>query len=117
MTMRTLQDVRAVMDLCRSGLREAVVIGGGPLSLERARPSFGVKLMDFLRGGRERDRALELLSASTAKKAVKCDLCAGYDDYACVSACPVGAAFRIDPQKILPAETASVGLAMKRAGR
>ena len=84
--------------------------------VEPPKPSFTVKLMDFLRGGRDRERALESLSPSAAKKAVKCDLCAGYDDYACVSACPVGAAFRIDPQKILPAETASVGLAMKRAG-
>jgi len=31
------------------------------------------------------------------KIAVKCDLCAGYTDQACVTACPVGAAFRIQP--------------------
>ncbi|MBK6695574.1 MAG: cyclic nucleotide-binding domain-containing protein [Myxococcales bacterium] len=51
------------------------------------------------------------------RKAVKCDLCAGYDDYACVSACPVGAAFRIDPRSILPADAAQLGLAMKKEGR
>lgn len=34
------------------------------------------------------------------RKAVKCDLCADYDDYACVTACPVGAAFRIDPAEV-----------------
>src|SRR4029078_2986333 len=36
MRMRTLQDVRAVMDLCRGGLSQALVIGGGPLALEWA---------------------------------------------------------------------------------
>jgi CRP-like cAMP-binding protein/Fe-S-cluster-containing hydrogenase component 2 len=82
-------------------------------AVDPPKPSFAVRLMDFLRGGRDRERALASLSPSAAKRAVKCDLCAGYDDYACVSACPVGAAFRIDPQAILPAETASVGLAMK----
>lgn len=51
MTMRTLQDVRAVMDLCKSGLREAVVIGGGPLALEWAHGlvTRGVKVTMMIR--------------------------------------------------------------------
>ncbi len=31
------------------------------------------------------------------KLAIKCDLCAGYNDQACVQACPTGAAFRVHP--------------------
>lgn len=31
------------------------------------------------------------------KIAIKCDLCAGYNNQACVQACPMGAAFRINP--------------------
>ena len=31
------------------------------------------------------------------KIAVKCDLCAGYDNQACIQACPTGAAFRVQP--------------------
>jgi NADPH-dependent 2,4-dienoyl-CoA reductase/sulfur reductase-like enzyme/pSer/pThr/pTyr-binding forkhead associated (FHA) protein/CRP-like cAMP-binding protein/Fe-S-cluster-containing hydrogenase component 2 len=31
------------------------------------------------------------------KIAIKCDLCAGYKDQACVEACPMGAAFRVQP--------------------
>lgn len=31
------------------------------------------------------------------KIAIKCDLCVGYDNQACVQACPVGAAFRVQP--------------------
>lgn len=31
------------------------------------------------------------------KIAIKCDLCAGYSDQACVQACPAGAAFRVKP--------------------
>ncbi|EFH87820.1 cyclic nucleotide-binding domain-containing protein [Ktedonobacter racemifer] len=32
------------------------------------------------------------------KIAVKCDLCAGYNDQACVQACPTGAAIRVNPR-------------------
>jgi Fe-S-cluster-containing hydrogenase component 2/CRP-like cAMP-binding protein len=31
------------------------------------------------------------------KIAIKCDLCAGYDNQACVQACPMGAALRVNP--------------------
>ena len=31
------------------------------------------------------------------KLAIKCDLCAGYNNQACVQACPTGAAFRVQP--------------------
>jgi Fe-S-cluster-containing hydrogenase component 2/CRP-like cAMP-binding protein len=31
------------------------------------------------------------------KVAVKCDLCAGYENQACIQACPTGAAFRVRP--------------------
>ncbi|MEO8956769.1 MAG: cyclic nucleotide-binding domain-containing protein [Ktedonobacteraceae bacterium] len=33
------------------------------------------------------------------KLAIKCDLCAGYNNQACVQACPTGAAFRAQPAK------------------
>ena len=31
------------------------------------------------------------------KLAIKCDLCAGYDNQACVQSCPTGAAIRVQP--------------------
>ncbi|HET7236640.1 MAG TPA: cyclic nucleotide-binding domain-containing protein [Actinomycetota bacterium] len=49
------------------------------------------------------------------KIAVKCDLCAGYDEYACVHACPVGAAMRVDPVEVFGRGDLLIGLEMKRA--
>jgi CRP-like cAMP-binding protein/Fe-S-cluster-containing hydrogenase component 2 len=46
--------------------------------------------------------------------AEKCDLCAGYPDYACVHACPVGAAMRVDPVAMFDREDLLIGVAMKR---
>jgi Fe-S-cluster-containing hydrogenase component 2 len=46
--------------------------------------------------------------------AVKCDLCAGYPYYACVHACPVGAAFRIDPVATFQRTDLLIGLEMKK---
>ncbi len=46
--------------------------------------------------------------------AVKCDLCAGYKDYACVRGCPVGAAMRVDPVKQFQRADLHVGLEMKK---
>ncbi len=49
-----------------------------------------------------------------ARLAVKCDLCAGYSDYACVTACPVGAAFRVDPVKTFGRNDMLIGLEMRK---
>jgi Fe-S-cluster-containing hydrogenase component 2/CRP-like cAMP-binding protein len=48
-------------------------------------------------------KPLEIAQASDGyatmlkKVAVKCDLCAGYENQACIQACPTGAAFRVRP--------------------
>ncbi len=61
------------------------------------------RLMGFF-GLSARKAALDELKPGARRVAVKCDLCAGYPDYACVTACPVGAAFRIDPMKSLESQ-------------
>jgi len=70
-------------------------------AVERETPGFFPSLFDFLAGKRERNRALAALDPRVQRIAVKCDLCAGYHDYACVDACPVGAAFRVDPGRVV----------------
>jgi CRP-like cAMP-binding protein/Fe-S-cluster-containing hydrogenase component 2 len=72
------------------------------------------ELLDFLRGKPKGDAASDASGHAVARRAVKCDLCAGYDDYACVTACPVGAAFRIDPAAIFAGGDAPLGLAARR---
>ena len=47
---------------------------------------------------------------------MKCDLCAGYDYYACVHACPVGAAMRVDPVEVFGRNDVLIGLEMKKSG-
>ncbi len=64
---------------------------------EEPKRGFFFSLFDLLAGPKERTRALSELDPNVPQKAVKCDLCAGYDNYACVTACPTGAAFRTDP--------------------
>ncbi|MEP7122870.1 MAG: cyclic nucleotide-binding domain-containing protein [Byssovorax sp.] len=61
-------------------------------------PARGIlaRFLDFLRGP-SAEPALSESDPKVPRKAVKCDLCEGHDDYACVTACPVGAAFRVDP--------------------
>ncbi len=42
-------------------------------------------------------KPMEGYDSMVKKIAVKCDLCAGYDNQACIQACPTGAAFRVQP--------------------
>jgi NADPH-dependent 2,4-dienoyl-CoA reductase/sulfur reductase-like enzyme/CRP-like cAMP-binding protein/Fe-S-cluster-containing hydrogenase component 2 len=44
-------------------------------------------------------RSQDALEAMRKKIAIKCDLCAGYNDQACVLACPTGAAIRVQPAR------------------
>ncbi len=69
--------------------------------VEQPEPGFFVSLLDFLATGSLRERALAAVDPKAPRVAVKCDLCAQYSDYACVTACPVGAAFRINPGEAL----------------
>ncbi|MEO7032908.1 MAG: cyclic nucleotide-binding domain-containing protein [Polyangiaceae bacterium] len=70
-----------------------------PVVPEKA--GFFPNLLDFLAGKRARKEAHDALDPKVQRIAVKCDLCAGHHDYACVTACPVAAAFRVDPGRIV----------------
>ena len=69
--------------------------------VEKPQRGLFVSLFDFLAGKSEREAALAELDPRVQRIAVKCDLCAGHHDYACVTACPVAAAFRVDPARAL----------------
>jgi Fe-S-cluster-containing hydrogenase component 2 len=66
-----------------------------------------LSLFDFLARGVRRERALDTLDPKVERIAVKCDLCAGHQDHACVTACPVGANFRLDPADLVTARPRS----------
>jgi Fe-S-cluster-containing hydrogenase component 2/CRP-like cAMP-binding protein len=73
---------------------------------ERSR-GFFLSLFDFLAHGVRREKALDTLDPKVERVAVKCDLCAGYGDHACVTACPVGANFRLDPADLVTTRPSS----------
>ncbi len=59
--------------------------------VEQEKPGFFPSLLDFLAGAgkRARKEVHDALDPKVQRIAVKCDLCAGHHDYACVTACPV----------------------------
>jgi CRP-like cAMP-binding protein/Fe-S-cluster-containing hydrogenase component 2 len=65
-------------------------------------------LLDFFK----KDKAEE--EQGPQRLAVKCNLCAGYEDYACVRGCPVGAAMRIDPVEHFGRTDLHIGLETKK---
>jgi Fe-S-cluster-containing hydrogenase component 2/CRP-like cAMP-binding protein len=69
-------------------------------AVDEAKPGFIQRLLGIFGWVAQREAQAEL-NPHARRIAVKCDLCAAYPDYACVTACPVGAAFRIDPMKSL----------------
>ncbi len=70
-------------------------------AVKQKKRGFWPGMLDFLARGSSREAALEALDPKVERVAVKCDLCAGHADYACVTACPVGANFRVDPSRLV----------------
>jgi CRP-like cAMP-binding protein/ferredoxin-like protein FixX len=65
-------------------------------------------LLDFFNQNKEEEHGPQRL-------AVKCNLCAGFDDYACVRGCPVGAAMRVNPVEQFRRTDLHVGLEVKKS--
>jgi Fe-S-cluster-containing hydrogenase component 2 len=82
---------------------------------QREKGDGGFNLLSML-GLSKKQAAQQVAEHKKDRIAVKCDLCAGYPYYACVHACPVGAAFRIDPVAAFKREDLLIGLEMKRGG-
>lgn len=74
-------------------------------------PSRGVfaGIWSMLRGPRV-STPEEVRDPKQQRRAVKCDLCAGYGNYACVTACPTGAAARVDPRSLVDQAGGMLGL-------
>jgi Fe-S-cluster-containing hydrogenase component 2 len=70
-------------------------------AVDQPKRGFFPSLFDFLVHGATRERALDAIDPKTQRVAVKCDLCAGHADHACITACPVSANFRVDPGSLV----------------
>ena len=70
-------------------------------AVKQKKRGFWPGMLEFLARGSSSEAALETLDPKLERVAVKCDLCAGHADYACVTACPVGANFRVDPSRLV----------------
>ena len=64
-------------------------------------------LVDLIRGRKE--PVVEAMHTGLDCIATKCDLCADFQQEACVQACPVGAAFRVTGEEVIEAAKAHSG--------
>ena len=64
---------------------------------ERGRKSLPMLQSAAAPGPFNMHQPLDAFGEIRKKLAIKCDLCAGYDNQACVQACPTGAAIRVQP--------------------
>src|SRR6266704_615918 len=64
---------------------------------ERGRKSLPMAQSAAAPGPLSTHQPLDAFGEMRKKLAIKCDLCAGYDNQACVQACPTGAAIRVQP--------------------
>jgi Fe-S-cluster-containing hydrogenase component 2 len=66
---------------------------------ERGRKSLPMMQSASAAGPLNKQQPLDAFGEIRKKLAIKCDLCAGYDNQACVQACPTGAAIRVQPTR------------------
>ena len=64
---------------------------------ERGRKSFPMLQSSAAPGPLNVHQSVDAYGEMRKKLAIKCDLCAGFDNQACVQACPTGAAIRVQP--------------------
>ena len=64
---------------------------------ERGRKILPMMQSDLTPGPLDKHQSRDAYGEIRKKLAIKCDLCAGYDNQACVQACPTGAAIRVQP--------------------
>ncbi|HXX77051.1 MAG TPA: cyclic nucleotide-binding domain-containing protein, partial [Ktedonobacteraceae bacterium] len=64
---------------------------------ERGRKSLPMIQSALAAGPLNKQQPFDAFGEMRKKLAIKCDLCAGYDNQACVQACPTGAAIRVQP--------------------
>jgi CRP-like cAMP-binding protein/Fe-S-cluster-containing hydrogenase component 2 len=64
---------------------------------ERGRKNLPVLSTPAAPGPLDKPRLRDATEELRKKVAIKCDLCAGYNNQACVQACPTGAAIRVQP--------------------
>ena len=64
---------------------------------ERGRKSLPMMQSVPIPGPLNKNQPLDAFGEIRKKLAIKCDLCAGYENQACVQACPTGAAIRVQP--------------------
>ncbi|HEX4203349.1 MAG TPA: cyclic nucleotide-binding domain-containing protein [Ktedonobacteraceae bacterium] len=57
----------------------------------------GHKFLPMASGPLDAPQARDAVGEMRKRLAIKCDLCAGYNNQACVQACPTGAAIRVNP--------------------
>jgi CRP-like cAMP-binding protein/Fe-S-cluster-containing hydrogenase component 2 len=81
-----------------------------PVKAQKRRAGFLFDLLNYALGVEPEAQ----VDPNAPQLAVKCDLCAGHYDYACITACPVGAAFRIDPVETFGRSDLMIGMEMKK---
>ena len=64
---------------------------------ERGRRLLPILQQSLTPGPLNTQQPLDAFGELRKKLAIKCDLCAGYNNQACVQACPTGAAIRVQP--------------------